>query len=74
MPIYDYHCEQCQAEFEKLVLGSAPVTCPSCRSRDVTRLLPSRFGVQSGGRFLASAPAGCGSCRASSCAGCASAG
>lgn len=71
MPIYDYRCVRCQAEFEKLVLDSALVTCPVCQGRDVRRLL-SRFGISTGGRLLASLPGGCGGCRASSCAGCSS--
>ncbi|MFQ5874837.1 MAG: FmdB family zinc ribbon protein [Dehalococcoidia bacterium] len=69
MPIYDYRCEQCQAEFEKLVLAPAAVTCPGCQGTDVKRL-PSRFGISTGGRLLTSLAGGCGGCRASTCAGC----
>ncbi len=39
MPIYEYLCNACANEFEKLVFaGDTPdITCPECRSRDVTK-------------------------------------
>jgi putative FmdB family regulatory protein len=40
MPIYEYVCEACGHEFEKLVRGSGgkTPTCPSCDARDVERV------------------------------------
>lgn len=30
MPIYEYNCSQCEAEFEVLVRGDAAPECPNC--------------------------------------------
>lgn len=39
MPIYDYKCSSCGAEFEELVkLGETP-NCPSCNGKDLEKLL-----------------------------------
>jgi putative FmdB family regulatory protein len=32
MPLYDYHCPACQADFELLVRSSTVPTCPHCGS------------------------------------------
>ena len=37
MPLYDYHCKACDAEFELLVRASIVPTCPSCASTDLAR-------------------------------------
>ncbi len=75
MPIYEYQCENCQKEFEYLVIGgSEPDTCPHCQGTRVSRLL-SACGFLSKGsggettRSSAGASA-CGSCTAASCASC----
>ncbi|MCE4556830.1 FmdB family zinc ribbon protein [Roseateles cellulosilyticus] len=39
MPLFDFHCDSCQAEFERLVRGSEPPTCPQCGSAALTKLL-----------------------------------
>lgn len=40
MPIYEYVCQSCGNQFERLVLGGDPApTCPSCRSEQLERLL-----------------------------------
>jgi putative FmdB family regulatory protein len=74
MPIYEYHCNACGADFEKLVFGADPaVACEKCGSRKTEKLM-SRFGT---GRS-SSAPStgasgggsGCGGCSSGSCAGC----
>jgi putative FmdB family regulatory protein len=54
MPIYEYSCRECGAEFEKLIAGPATVACPSCQSERVMRLM-SLVGVKSGGRLASSA-------------------
>ena len=48
MPIYEYRCKECGAEFEELTLSrdNGAVTCRKCSSRRVTRLL-STFAVGS---------------------------
>ncbi|MGA8140689.1 MAG: FmdB family zinc ribbon protein, partial [Desulfobaccales bacterium] len=31
MPIFEFHCQACNQDFEKLVMGSDPqVECPFC--------------------------------------------
>jgi len=71
MPIYEYRCLNCNAEFEKLVFGSNPVvTCERCGSEKTEKLL-SRFGMgRSSNSDASSGGSGCGGCSASSCAGC----
>lgn len=39
MPIYTYRCSACKAQFERLVRGSASVTCPECSGRKLERLM-----------------------------------
>jgi putative FmdB family regulatory protein len=37
MPIYEYICDDCQAEFERIVLNQAQeITCPKCASKKNT--------------------------------------
>jgi putative FmdB family regulatory protein len=73
MPIYEYHCEKCEQDFEYLVIGSDDPLCPSCHSKKVCKQM-STFGFVSkggGGETVSrSAGSSCGSCAASSCAGC----
>ncbi len=42
MPIYEFSCSKCGAEFEELVLGSkaeaiSRIECPTCGSRSVKK-------------------------------------
>lgn len=40
MPIFEYLCDTCEAEFEFLVLrGTETAACPECGSTSVTRKL-----------------------------------
>jgi putative FmdB family regulatory protein len=39
MPLYDYHCTACKAEFELLVRGSDIPTCPECGSTALEKLV-----------------------------------
>lgn len=55
MPVFEYKCEDCGAEFEELLLSRAEqfsVTCKSCASGNVTKLL-------SGAAVLHSQKGGC---------------
>jgi putative FmdB family regulatory protein len=71
MPIFEYHCESCGCDFEKLLFTRRPtVPCTSCGSDRVKRK-PSSFGT-SGTEKKVSSGASCSSCSAGSCAGCAS--
>lgn len=38
MPIYEYHCEDCRAEFELLIRGSETPECPKCGTSKLNRL------------------------------------
>lgn len=75
MPIYEYHCEQCDHDFEYLVFnGQEPDACPSCNSDQVARQM-SICGFVSkgaGGETVSSSASAnaCGGCAATSCASC----
>ncbi|MCC6860288.1 MAG: zinc ribbon domain-containing protein [Bryobacterales bacterium] len=51
MPLYEYHCETCGTDFERLRPireADSPTQCPKCESEEVRRLL-SAFMTRSGG-------------------------
>jgi len=57
MPIYDFQCRACGNEFEGLVRPQdPPVTCPSCKSADLERLL-SGFALHTDERRAAAVKA-----------------
>jgi putative FmdB family regulatory protein len=37
MPIYEYVCRSCSHEFEALVRGSKPPSCPQCKSEELEK-------------------------------------
>jgi putative FmdB family regulatory protein len=39
MPIHDFHCAACKANFELLIRAGATAACPHCRSNAVEKLL-----------------------------------
>jgi len=39
MPIHDYRCRACGAEFEALVRAGAQPACPGCGAGDADRLI-----------------------------------
>jgi len=74
MPIYEYHCNNCNKDFEYLIIGSAKPNCPTCDSKKVKKQM-SACGFVSKGNNGASvktsaSSSSCESCAASSCAGC----
>ena len=72
MPIYEYHCGQCDNEFEKLVFNSSEqIACPQCKSKKVTRMM-SAFAFSIGGKFKSTANSSCSSCASTSCSTCSS--
>ena len=44
MPLFEFRCGRCKAEFEVLTKGDDSVACPHCGAKRVSRLL-SRFAV-----------------------------
>jgi putative FmdB family regulatory protein len=72
MPIYEYTCEACGEEFEKLVRrGADDIVCPACGASDVTKEF-SAFACKSGARFTGSTRSSCSGCQPGpgGCAGC----
>ena len=67
MPLYEYHCRDCDARFEALVLArDAAVVCRSCGSATVSQLL-STFAVGASsapGARRTPEPGPCGACGA----------
>ena len=65
MPIFEFHCQACNQDFEKLVFGSDPqVECPFCSQSKVTKLM-SPCAAKVGYKFTAASSPTAGSC--SSC-------
>lgn len=59
MPIYEYRCDGCGTEFEKLVRrsgGSDEVRCPSCGEKRLTPRLSTFAAHGSGTREQGSLP------------------
>jgi putative FmdB family regulatory protein len=71
MPVYEYKCNDCSEEFEKLVSGSNPdVACPKCNSKNITKKF-SLFGMSGVEKpVTSSGGSGCSSCKSSSCKSC----
>lgn len=65
MPIFEYTCEKCGNEFEKLVFGNQHVTCPRCAAPEVRKRF-SVFGMSG----VEKQTSGCSSCTSSSCSSC----
>jgi putative FmdB family regulatory protein len=62
MPLFEYACKECTAQFEVLVRASETPECPSCHSTSLERRL-STFAAHTGGTPLrTNGPAACGSC------------
>jgi putative FmdB family regulatory protein len=67
MPIYEYSCLRCGAEFEKLVSMHASPSCPACASDRVMRRI-SLVGVRTaGGTSAESGPVAGGGCCGGGC-------
>jgi putative FmdB family regulatory protein len=66
MPIYEYACPQCGAEFEKLVRGGTAVACPSCQSARVIRRI-SVIGIKTDSGFTGGSSGGQGGCCGGGC-------
>ena len=47
MPIYEYHCGECDKDFELLVRSSTIIECPGCGNQELKKKL-SAFAISSG--------------------------
>jgi putative FmdB family regulatory protein len=59
MPIYEYHCTDCDTDFEQFLRSMSSqeiITCPECGGQHVKKAI-SLFGSMSGGSARSSAPA-----------------
>ena len=66
MPVFEYKCNVCSEEFEKLVLKrDAEIECPKCGTKDVKKKF-SVFGMSG----VENPSSGCTSCSGSSCSTC----
>jgi putative FmdB family regulatory protein len=74
MPIYEYHCKACGADFEELVFSrsdEAGVKCKSCGSASIVKLLSASAVVSSPPAFSCPVnPSGGGSCPHAGGCGC----
>ena len=77
MPIYEYHCADCDRDFEKLrpmSKASAPAPCVHCGGQHTTRAISLFSAITKGGngesRSVSGTGGGCSSCAATSCANC----
>ena len=76
MPIYEYHCDACNKDFEELVFGDAVPACPHCGARTTHKLM-SRCAFAAGGSdgemtvpSSGGAGGGCAGCAGGNCASC----
>jgi len=59
MPIFEYQCDNCKKEFEKLVFAGeeGDIKCPECKSPDITKKMSAAsFMGASIGTCAADAP------------------
>jgi putative FmdB family regulatory protein len=52
MPLYSYHCAECDKEFELLIGSSDAPDCPTCGGQNLQRLM-SRTAPEGRSRSLA---------------------
>jgi putative FmdB family regulatory protein len=73
MPIFEFHCKNCNQDFEKLVFGADPeVECPHCGQAKVEKLM-SACTAKVGGKLTSTSSgsaSACGSCSSGSCSTC----
>ncbi|MGE5221673.1 MAG: FmdB family zinc ribbon protein [Omnitrophica WOR_2 bacterium] len=63
MPLYEYACSNCGAEFEKMVRFSEAdrlPACPQCQSQETHKKISTiaSYGISSGGGFTTSSSCG----------------
>jgi len=72
MPLYEFACDDCGTEFEKLfrsMTARRPPTCPGCNSRNVHKKF-STFATGGGEPGKGRGSTSCATCSSGSCATC----
>jgi putative FmdB family regulatory protein len=70
MPIFEFHCRKCGADFEELVAAHGDLApCPGCGSERVVKQVSS-FAVAGEARQAGGNSCACGGCSGGSCSGC----
>ncbi|MCP4715284.1 MAG: zinc ribbon domain-containing protein [Deltaproteobacteria bacterium] len=72
MPIYEFHCIKCGAEFEEIVHSNDfSISCPACSATEVKKLM-SAFSVKGSSKSAegASSSGGCAACTSKNCTSC----
>jgi putative FmdB family regulatory protein len=72
MPIYEYHCSDCDFTFEvlrKYSEADAEIGCKKCHQRHVKRKI-STFNATSNGKPIAGSNPSCSGCSGGDCSGC----
>jgi len=69
MPIFEYKCNVCEEDFEKLVFGNQAVRCPKCASDNIKKKM-SAFGMSGVEKPFAGSSSGCASCTKGTCSSC----
>ncbi len=73
MPLYEYECKQCGANFDvirPISQADQPVACVKCSSTQSSRKISTCFAHTGSSGSKSSASSGCGSCSGKSCASC----
>ncbi len=74
MPIFEFSCDQCGKQFERLVFKSdEPVSCPACGQDKVTKLMSAcAFKADYHGMMKTTSSKGssCTGCSSTSCSTC----
>ena len=62
MPIFEYHCDDCDREFEAFVTSERTPECPACHGDNLVKRLssPGMVGANGGGREAMPMSGGCG--------------
>jgi putative FmdB family regulatory protein len=72
MPIYEYECQKCTAEFEVLIRSEHDVpTCPECGSENVAKEFSVPAAHSPGGSLPMMGPGNCGRPQCGTGGGCA---
>ena len=61
MPLFEYACNNCDHEFEALVMGNREPECPECHGRSLEKLI-SGFAVGGDAPSAVNAAGSCGTC------------